>query len=337
MLQHIRIFAIALTSALLVMPRPAWSWGSDGHRTVGMIADLILKDTPTGDSVIQILGTSLSEASVFADCAKGQNVCQRPLSPDEQDFVHRNPQHHDFHFTDVAIQQTEYRLGAAGTRENDVVQIIKQSVNILRDRAPNQGPAILTKKQALWVLAHMVGDVHQPLHVGAIYFDQSCEDPVDPNVVGAGQPNFGIGTTVVSTNGGNELKMPNGDSFHVKYWDEGTVKGAMRLPEVRAKTIDQFAAKIVARPPTDFETTGDVETWSAKWATEILPIANTALTKIDIGEATLADSHEHKPKCTWPITLTKEYTRWANQQALTQLGKAGFRLAAVLRAIFENH
>ena len=47
-------------------------------------------------------------------------------------------------------------------------------------------------------------------------------------------------------------------------------------------------------------------------------------------EATLADSHEHKPKCTWPITLTKEYTRWANQQALTQLGKAGFRLAQVV-------
>ena len=65
-------------------------------------------------------------------------------------------------------------------------------------------------------------------------------------------------------------------------------------------------------------------------------IANTALTKIDFGEPTLADSHEHKPKCTWPITLTKEYTQWANQQALTQLGKAGFRLAALLRAIFRE-
>jgi hypothetical protein len=49
----------------------------------------------------------------------------RRLSPDEQDYVHHNPQHHDFHFTDVPIQQAEYRLGAAGTRENDVVQIIK--------------------------------------------------------------------------------------------------------------------------------------------------------------------------------------------------------------------
>jgi hypothetical protein len=48
----------------------------------------------------------------------------RRLSPDEQDCVHHNPQHHDFHFTDVPIQQAEYRLGAAGTRENNVAQII---------------------------------------------------------------------------------------------------------------------------------------------------------------------------------------------------------------------
>ena len=80
----------------------------------------------------------------------------------------------------VPIQQSQYRPGTAGTRENDVVQIIKQAVNILRNRAPNDGPATLTKRQALWVLAHLVGDIHQPLHVGAIYFDRDCEEVVDP-------------------------------------------------------------------------------------------------------------------------------------------------------------
>jgi hypothetical protein len=30
---------------------------------------------------------------------------------------------------------------------------------------------------------------------------------VDPNVVGAGKPNFGIGTTVVDTTGGNDLMI----------------------------------------------------------------------------------------------------------------------------------
>ena len=133
------------------------------------------------------------------DCAKGWRACQRPLSADEPDYVQHNPQHLVFHYTDVPVQQKQYRLGTAGTRGDDVVQIAKQSVNILRDRAPNQGPAVLSKRQALWVLAHMVGDLHQPLHVGALYFDRDCEEPVDPNVVGAGLPGFGIGSTVVST------------------------------------------------------------------------------------------------------------------------------------------
>src|SRR5262249_17799390 len=122
---------------------------------------------------------------------------------------------------------------------------------------------------------HMVGDLHQPLHVCAIYFDQGCQEPVDPNVVGAGKPDFGIATTVVSTNGGNALKMPNGESFHVAYWDEGTVVGAMRLAGV---SIEEFAGFIVAHPPEGWENQGLPETWPTQWASEILPLANTALT-----------------------------------------------------------
>ena len=331
---YIRI-ALALAAAAISFT-PAWPWGNDGHRTIGMVADLLLANAPAArDAVSQILeGVSLSEASVFADCAKGPRVCQRVLSPDEQDYVQDNPQHAVFHYTDVAIAQRQYQLGAAGTRADDVVQIAKQSINILRGRAPNQGPAMLSKKQALWVLDHMVGDLHQPLHVGALYFDGDCEDPVDPNVVGAGMPDFGIGSLVVSTHGGSDLKMRNGESFHVRYWDEGVVRGAMRLPEVHSRTIADYAQAIINHPPVGWETTGDPQTWPEQWATEILPVAENALTGIEIGDAVKANSREHK--CTWPVTLPRAYTQWANEQALTQLGKAGFRLAGLLRAIFES-
>ncbi|WP_409362753.1 S1/P1 nuclease [Bradyrhizobium sp. CIR18] len=29
------------------------------------------------------------------------------------------------------------------------------------------------KKEALFVLSHLVGDLHQPLHVGAVYLDSA--------------------------------------------------------------------------------------------------------------------------------------------------------------------
>jgi hypothetical protein len=62
----------------------------------------------------------------------------------------------------------------AGTRDNDIVQVTKQAVNVLRGAPPNNGPAVLDRKSALWVLAHMVGDLQQPLHVGAIYYADDC-------------------------------------------------------------------------------------------------------------------------------------------------------------------
>src|SRR6266545_4264992 len=86
---------------MLVSPtRSAWSWSSDGHRTVGMIADLILQQQPAiRHRVRQILGeNSLSEVSVWADCAKGFRGCQRPPTDEEKAFTQRNPAHHAFHY-----------------------------------------------------------------------------------------------------------------------------------------------------------------------------------------------------------------------------------------------
>jgi hypothetical protein len=64
-----------------------------------------------------------------------------------------------------------------------------------------------------------------------------------------------------------------------------------------------------------------------------MPIANAALTKVRIGDGVHADGPDLN--CTWPVTLDCDYTNWANQQALSQLSKAGFRLAAILRAVFR--
>jgi hypothetical protein len=319
---------LALTT--LSLSSSAFGWGLDGHRTIGAVAELILQDSPAGDAAGELLDDSLSEAATWMDCAKG--ACHRPLSEDERAFVKSNLQHSTFHYTDVPIQQPQYKLGTAGTRNDDAVQVAKQAINVLRGRAPNNGPAVLDRKSALFVLAHLVGDLHQPLHVGAIYYDRSCERIVDPNVVGARQPNFGIGSTVASTHGGNDLHLPNGKSFHVAYWDDGTVIGAMRLAGVQDKSIEDFASFIVAHPPAGWETAGDPESRPEKWATEIMPLAKDALTRVQIGHSMYSDNAHGSP-CFWPVTLTREYTSWANQETLTEIGKAGFRLAALVRAL----
>jgi hypothetical protein len=324
--------AMMLVVALLVLfdSRLVWAWSGNGHRTIGMIADLILERYPkVRERVAAILdGNSLSDVSVRADCAKGYRYCHRPLTDEEKAFVKHNPAHHAFHYTDVPIQQNAYRAGTAGTADNDIVRVLAHAINVLREKAPNQGPATLNEREALWLIAHLVGDIHQPLHVGAIYYDKDCASVVDPNVVGKNLPEFGIGSVVASTHGGNELKIGS-KSLHA-YWDDGTVKGAMRLAGVRDLSVEGFAKAIVGAPPSAWRSSGDPETWPAQWANESLVLARSALTQIEIGPGSV----EAGGKCGWPITLQRDYTNWSNRQTLTQLGKAGFRFAELLRVVF---
>jgi hypothetical protein len=325
--------ALMLVVALFVLidSRIAWSWSGDGHRTVGAIADLILERYPkVRDRVASILGgSSLAEVSVWADCAKGYRYCHRALTDEEKAFTSQNHAHHAFHYTDVPIQQGAYRAGTAGTAENDIVVVSTYAINVLREKVPNHGPAILNERDALWLLVHLVGDIHQPLHVGAVYFDKDCAAVVDPNVAGARLPGFGIDSTIASTKGGNELKISSSRNLHA-YWDGGTVKGAMRLVGVRDQSIENFAKAIVGTPPQAWRPTGDPETWPTQWATESLLLARSALTQIEIGPGSV----EAGGKCSWPITLQRDYTNWSNRQTLAQLGKAGFRLAELLRVVF---
>jgi len=329
------ILVVAL--CILLDSRVAWSWSGNGHRTIGMIADLILERYPkVRERIAHILdGNSLSDVSVWADCAKGYRNCQRPLTEEEKGFASRNPAHHAFHYTDVPIQQSTYRAGGAGTADNDVVRVLAHAINVLRAKAPNDGPAILNEREALWLLVHLVGDIHQPLHVGAIYFDKDCASVVDPTVAGARLPEFGIGSAFASTRGGNELKISSSRNLHA-YWDDGAVKGAMRLAGVRDLSIDGLAKVIVDTPPQAWRPSGDPETWPAQWANEALSLARSALTGVEIGQGMPVNAGAGL-HCTWPVTLLRDYANWSNRQALTQLGKAGFRLAELLRTVFTPH
>jgi hypothetical protein len=273
-------------------------------------------------------GVGLSEAARWADCAKGICDNHRPLTDEEQEFVEENPRHHSFHYTDVPIQQSEYRPKSAGTGRDDVVQIISHAFRVLKGTAPQNGPAVLNKRKSVWILAHLVGDIHQPLHVGSIYFDRQCDTVVDPNKAGVGKPNFSIGTLIGATTGGNDLLTGKSANLH-HYWDANAVAAAMSAAD--KDTIEDYAQHLADNPPAGSATNGDPTTWSTQWATEILPLARQALRRIDFDEGEPGEDKDHMLKCTVPVTRKEGYGKWAAQQAHIQLAKAGFRLAAILR------
>jgi len=332
---------------------PAWAWDFPGHRIVGAIADLILQQHyPTAQQRVSELlekqngGTielrTLSQVAVFPDCAKRGNVpfCGRPPSDEEKAYTERNPHHDKFHFTDVPLQQPTYVASSAGTDGIDVVQMIAYTLAQLRGKNPPAKPDVnLTDPEALWLLAHLVGDIHQPLHVGAKYFDKTCETSVDPNIIGT-PPSFGIGDSVAMTMGGNLILLagsppavPPAANLHL-YWDSVAVLRAMQAAG-SAHSEQDFAKLLAATPPPGWETAGAPETWSAQWASEIMPLAVEAHARLTIRKGSKPSPFPFTGGCTWETTLEPSYEDWAKAQARSQLAKAGFRLAVLLKAIFQ--
>jgi hypothetical protein len=193
-----RTFLYIILSFLLSVSQ-VFAWGSDGHQTVGAIADKLIENKHAGKEVHAILGNmTLQDVAVWADCARGidpkQNFEYKPKyhnkaceifetkegEAEMKDYVLRNdhncdPQpednscHTEYHYADVSIQHDHYERSYVGTRSDDVVAAIVASIHALKGEPVPSPFNIKDKREALMLLAHFVGDVHQPLHVGAVY------------------------------------------------------------------------------------------------------------------------------------------------------------------------
>ena len=183
---------------------PVFPYGPLGHETVGAIADMKLAGTPTGAQVTKLLdGITLSRASVLADEIKGwdklpkgqpkpvvlkdhpqlqeQLVAFWEANPPTKESGSDAPTHKEFHYTDVpAVDGGKYVKGNLGTEPYDIVQMIPFCVRVLSGAEPETNARKITKPIALILLAHYVGDIHQPLHVGNAYFS-SAGNLVNPS------------------------------------------------------------------------------------------------------------------------------------------------------------
>lgn len=342
------IFATLLVAASMAAPLPALAWDYPGHRIVGAIADGVLaanfpftRDKVAGklrtrDSDGNTLNRSLRDVTVFPDCAKSGNLpyCGRLPSKEEVAYTARNPHNGGYHFTDVPLEQPKYIADSPGTEKTDIVQMMTYAIAQLRGKKPHKDEVKLTDVEAIWLLAHLVGDIHQPLHVGAAYYDKTtCTTRVDPTNIPGGL------NSVAQTIGGNAIELAGAagppsaglaDTFHI-YWDGPTVAWAMQAKGL-AGAEQEFARTLAAQPPAGWDTPGDAETWAEQWANEILPTAVKAHNDLTIK----FDRRKPDGNCVWRTTIDQTYHAWAQKTASEQLAKAGFRLAALLVVLFPN-
>ena len=134
-------FVISISSS-------AW-WGQTGHRIVGEIADMYLTNKAR-KAITEILGDeSIAISSNWPDFIKS-DTAYNYLSP--------------WHYINIkqGLSQTEFNDALA----RDTIADAFTKLNFLIAELKNKQLPLDKKKMYLKLLIHIVGDIHQPLHVG---------------------------------------------------------------------------------------------------------------------------------------------------------------------------
>jgi hypothetical protein len=342
-----RLIAVVLTVFLYAVD--GYSYGPRGHQLVGAIADRRLaKNKIAANKVKQLLdGLSLEQVSTFPDTIKDWDNCghapskapvttKKRINDELRAFLNANrcssnPSHHDFHFTDVPVLGNEkYADGEVGRSKFDIVQMIPFCIRVLTGEEPETNDRAISKSVAVILLAHYLGDIHQPLHVGAEYFDAGGS-PFEPTTTNKG----------FADEGGNKLtlftfikgKETTAGVFH-KYWDGQTVENAFG-----SAANSTVAQKLALNEPANWKLNGGVATWAEQSANEIIPVAREAHARLDfknINSKTgatniISGRAEEKPKKPGGTF----YALWAGDAVKDEIHKAGWRLATLLEEALQ--
>jgi hypothetical protein len=142
----VSFFLIGIVAVIAVFTAPAYPWGSKGHEIVAAIAETHLTDAAR-KRIKELLpqGTTLADASTWPDKA-GREI----------------PDMDAYHFVNFPKDANTYDQQRDCKLRNCIVEAIAWYVQVLTspDAPRNE------KRIALRFVAHLFGDIHQPLHAG---------------------------------------------------------------------------------------------------------------------------------------------------------------------------
>lgn len=136
---------LLLLIAFVAISYNVWAWGQTGHRVVGQIAENHLT-RKAKKNIAKVLGDeTLAEVSTWMDFIKS-----------DKQFDHMKP----WHYATIPDGKTYAEAGTP--KEGDIIVTIDRLVKELKSKQFTDGGEAV----ALKCLVHLIGDIHQPLHVG---------------------------------------------------------------------------------------------------------------------------------------------------------------------------
>ncbi len=310
--------------ALLAMTGVARGFGYEGHQAIGQLARGLLS-SPARAAVQAILGDgrSLATIATWPDDLKEATRGRGPLADDEEAarFNRDFPDNGEWHFVNLPLGVAGYTDDGTFSGAHDIAHVIRECIDVLEGTSSR-----FTKLQALRFLVHLVGDIHQPLHVATGYYKFNRR----------GQPSLitdpAKAKGAIDDRGANDLFFTADQELH-GYWDTSLVE------EIAGKDYHALAATLAAKSadrawtqahPADWATPGDYHAWAERWATDSVKEANAAYAGIEFGRASF-DSHHRLRRI--PVTLPDQYAAEQLDRVTVQLVKGGVHLAALLNAI----
>jgi hypothetical protein len=244
------------------------------------------------------------------------------------------------------VPPQKYGDGKAGRSNWDVVHMIGYCVEVLRGSVAEDNARKITKPIAIILLSHYVGDIHQPLHVAAEYFDQRG------HIVGPANAEAAL-----ADEGGNTLMLrlagdpPGGPLPHTKslhgFWDLDAVNALLptvpeTMPKKERRAIIMRAQKalaheMAAQEPQNWKLPADLDLkkYAEAWADEIIPIARQAHERLTFRDIKPAQEQDRvvaigeADENTAPDHMS--YRDWTVKIVRNELHKAGWRLADLLQ------
>jgi hypothetical protein len=250
--------------------------------------------------------------------------------------------HRNFHFTDVPVgSNSKYGDGTIGRKDFDLVHMITACVKVLQANTEDTQLAI-TPRVAVILLAHYVGDLHQPLHVGAQYFN-SDKKISNPDTGGEALSDVGGNNITLVVSEESERGALNQSYVLHTYWDDNTVETMFDLVKAEiagstsaphgAITRDMAKKFLGSKEPAGWKLAADVplDKYAERYADDVLPFSNQAHSRLEFsgiavnGQKVNGFAHEKQPQ---PDGVA--YGDWAGGVVRVTIHKGGWRLADLL-------
>ncbi len=288
--------AAILVGLIICSPSTSLGWGAGGHMMVAQIAFKRLNPRARAKAN-ELLAIPINPAAVTA---KSKNFVNAAHWADDLRPFAEFDSFKELHFIDTPFPTDGTALPVLPTP--NIVTALQENVNILKTSTDKHSQA-----QALRLIIHFVGDIHQPLH---------CATRVDSSKPEGDRGGNLVSIMVRGKNG--KLQKTNLHS----YWDGGIGSFPPTGPNFRPPPLRQIptaVAKAVAgNPPTKPDLKLDDPFNFDSWANESFELAKEV-------------AYKGMKSGTKPSTA---YKNKATKVARQRVAWGGYRLAALLNDIW---